>query len=443
MAKVGNIKLYLEIEIDELREGETIPFSLHFHLPLNDRVVCLKRRNSLIEPGFIQKFKLKNFTSLLIQEMDEEVLKEYLVNADAAAVNSDTANAGAELSNADGFNASAQDLLTTSLDILGKRSENSEDLLHLPKVDVPELDKQIVTDEAQLPTLTPEVTLPLSSVYEPEPQPAAGVNAEIDLSVEQASRLKQALQGMSAPNAQIRGKSLKELKSLAKEVILADERPSSVFSQLWQEVVDAEEAGHCGNVATFSVLFSMALGHRDREILKDVAFAGLVHDIGLTQLDRNVVLAPSKENASPALQDHVSQTLFLLTQLAITPPPRSVTFILQHHEKFDGTGYPKKVKNWDIQELSQSLSMADIFDDMFHGGFDGKERTITEAFRDLMILEKSKIFPQHYNPDLFVRLVQWIQNQTQELVLDEALNIIEESLAGTIVKQFNPEKKAA
>jgi len=58
-------------------------------------------------------------------------------------------------------------------------------------------------------------------------------------------------------------------------------------------------------------------------------------------------------------------------------------YILSHHERFDGTGYPRNIKGYNIPLLSRILSVADAFDAMTHDRSYRKKLSINDAIEEL------------------------------------------------------------
>ncbi|PAT01502.1 hypothetical protein CI105_06345 [Candidatus Izimaplasma bacterium ZiA1] len=58
-------------------------------------------------------------------------------------------------------------------------------------------------------------------------------------------------------------------------------------------------------------------------------------------------------------------------------------YILSHHEKFDGTGYPRNIKGYNIPLLSRILSVADAYDAMTHDRSYRKKLSTEEAIEEL------------------------------------------------------------
>jgi hypothetical protein len=160
---------------------------------------------------------------------------------------------------------------------------------------------------------------------------------------------------------------------------------------LWDLAECAIEPGHALRVATLSTLFAMLFEHLDAALLADLALAGLLHDIGNARAFGSEI--PRSE--------HVRSSLEIVERDFPQVPTRARLWIGQHHECFDGSGYPQGLAGFAIDDLSQILGIANLCDDLFTGAQDDRPRSMREAFGALRKLEAKPPFPQLYNPDLF------------------------------------------
>jgi HD-GYP domain-containing protein (c-di-GMP phosphodiesterase class II) len=107
-------------------------------------------------------------------------------------------------------------------------------------------------------------------------------------------------------------------------------------------------------------------GHRiglDDESLMTLASAGLVHDFGKTIYPQGLsskMGALSPEEKATAQAGHVIGTADYLRKHS--DAPRAVIMVAeQHHERLDGSGYPKGLKNGDINDLARMAAIVDVF----------------------------------------------------------------------------------
>jgi HD-GYP domain-containing protein (c-di-GMP phosphodiesterase class II) len=124
----------------------------------------------------------------------------------------------------------------------------------------------------------------------------------------------------------------------------------------------ADSYSHLSNISTFAALFSMATGIGKPE---DLAIAGLFHDIGLSLVPWEIHQKPP-EAWSPeekkAHEKHPELTIQILKQRKLIISKEVETIILQHHERFPGTGYPLGLNGVRLKREAQILGIADEFD---------------------------------------------------------------------------------
>lgn len=118
---------------------------------------------------------------------------------------------------------------------------------------------------------------------------------------------------------------------------------------------------HAASVSSIAALFAIGLQHPKPE---DLAIAGFFHDIGRFDFDEDLLLKP--ENTWPAdvlekYKAHPTASVNSLKEKKIILSPEVEKAILQHHEKYDGKGFPKALSGDRISLEAQILSVADQF----------------------------------------------------------------------------------
>ena len=119
---------------------------------------------------------------------------------------------------------------------------------------------------------------------------------------------------------------------------------------------------HASNVSTFASLFAIGMGHRRPE---DLAMAGLFHDIGMSKLPdelQNRHESELAEEEKATYYSHIEQSILMIKAKRLIIPDSVEKAILQHHERFSGHGWPKRLAGGRISEEAQILSFADQFD---------------------------------------------------------------------------------
>ena len=99
------------------------------------------------------------------------------------------------------------------------------------------------------------------------------------------------------------------------------------------------------------------------------------------------------------INEHIVQTLIMLSQLPFPKHLRQVPEIAAgHHEKMDGTGYPKRLRGEDMSQLARMMAVADIFEALTAVDRPYKKgKTLSEAIKIMAKMRDE----QHIDPDLF------------------------------------------
>ena len=99
------------------------------------------------------------------------------------------------------------------------------------------------------------------------------------------------------------------------------------------------------------------------------------------------------------INDHIVQTVIMLEAL---PFPRTLKRVSEwatnHHEKMDGTGYPRKLRRDEMSIPARMMAIADIFEALTASDRPYKpQKTVSEAIRIMSVMKRD----QHIDPDLF------------------------------------------
>ena len=97
--------------------------------------------------------------------------------------------------------------------------------------------------------------------------------------------------------------------------------------------------------------------------LRDILLAGLLHDIGKTQVPETLLAKPEKLTSEEMTQmkKHSALAIELLRKTE-TATMDVVLAILQHHERMDGSGYPNGLRGDQIHPYARILAVADLYD---------------------------------------------------------------------------------
>ena len=113
-------------------------------------------------------------------------------------------------------------------------------------------------------------------------------------------------------------------------------------------------------------------------------FAGLLHDIGKTKLNQNILYKKDKltEGEFEYIKQHVAFGVELLRKYKISEDIYRI--VEQHHERDDGTGYPRGWKDNEICEEAKILRYADVYDALTSNRAYRKKYTKKKAIEIMM-----------------------------------------------------------
>ncbi|MCZ2111193.1 MAG: HD-GYP domain-containing protein, partial [Dehalococcoidia bacterium] len=128
------------------------------------------------------------------------------------------------------------------------------------------------------------------------------------------------------------------------------------------DVRDQETRGHSMRVATHSVDIARMLGTKDEEELAFVYRGALMHDVGKIGVPDAILLKPGKltDDEWEFMQKHPAMGYKILAQVPYLRPAAKI--VLAHHERWDGGGYPRKLKGEDIPLGARIFALADTYD---------------------------------------------------------------------------------
>jgi len=129
------------------------------------------------------------------------------------------------------------------------------------------------------------------------------------------------------------------------------------------EAKDTYTRGHSDRVSEYSVLIGKKLELSDEEI-NTLKVGGLFHDIGKIGVPDSILLKNAKltDEEYSEIKNHPSIGAHILSNATIFKDALPV--VKHHHERYDGNGYPGKLKGEDIPYLARIAAVADSFDAM-------------------------------------------------------------------------------
>lgn len=129
------------------------------------------------------------------------------------------------------------------------------------------------------------------------------------------------------------------------------------------EVRDPYTAGHQRRVAELTCAIARPMGYVEERI-KAMHIAGMLHDIGKVYVPSDFLNRPGRllPEEFAVIKMHPNIGYDILKSVEFDWPIASI--IHQHHERFDGSGYPQGLAGHDILEEARIIMIADVIDAM-------------------------------------------------------------------------------
>jgi putative nucleotidyltransferase with HDIG domain len=155
---------------------------------------------------------------------------------------------------------------------------------------------------------------------------------------------------------------------------------------------DAYTAGHSARVAKYAQMVAKEMNFSKYEIHL-LHRAGMLHDLGKVAIPDSVFLKPTKltESEYKLIQEHVNISYEMLDGISVFSEIKEI--VRDHHEHYDGKGYPRGLKGHETPMLAQVLSLADAFDAMTTDRVYKGRKSVQEALEEI-----SRLSAKQFNP---------------------------------------------
>jgi response regulator RpfG family c-di-GMP phosphodiesterase len=159
-------------------------------------------------------------------------------------------------------------------------------------------------------------------------------------------------------------------------------------------------------------LLAQASGMPDDETAV-LRHAAPMHDIGKIATPDAVLLKPGKLDAAEweIMKQHPAVGLSILDGSQRPILKAAAVIAHQHHEKFDGSGYPQGLKGHDIHLYARIVAVADVFDALMH------KRCYKEAWPIDKVVEHLQEVAGHHLDPVYVDLL--VQNIDRAVAINE------------------------
>ncbi|TCL65948.1 metal dependent phosphohydrolase [Hydrogenispora ethanolica] len=172
--------------------------------------------------------------------------------------------------------------------------------------------------------------------------------------------LKSAIQQVER-NEEVNIKRIREVVVEVVDQILEDQRIA--YSLLEMNSHDAYTYNHSVNVTILALLIGSYIG-LSRDDLELLGVGAMMHDIGKTLIDPHILNKPARLDYQEfeIMKQHSRKGFEILKDKLPSFIPAHIA--LQHHEREDGSGYPRGITGSGIHRFSKIVAVADVFDAM-------------------------------------------------------------------------------
>ena len=200
-----------------------------------------------------------------------------------------------------------------------------------------------------------------------------------------------------------------------------------LFEQTATALVNAIDAkdvysrGHSLRVAEYARRIARQMG-KDEEECREVYYAGLLHDVGKIGIKNAILTKNGKltQEEYEVIKQHALIGKQILS--GITAYPYLSIAANFHHERYDGRGYPDKLKGEDIPEIARIITVADAYDAM------SSNRSYRSAMPQQLVREEIvKGAGTQFDPEI-ARAMQHLIDMDEEYEMKERQEVRE--LAG-------------
>ncbi|HUX08959.1 MAG TPA: HD domain-containing phosphohydrolase [Acidobacteriota bacterium] len=176
------------------------------------------------------------------------------------------------------------------------------------------------------------------------------------------------------------------------------------------------------NVCTFCLLIGEVVYGHNRRHLWQLGMGGLLHDVGMTRIDKNILNKPGMltNDECKEVKNHPIYSFEILEGHDL---PHSVLMMARgHHERIDGSGYPDGLSGTDIHPFALLAGIADTYDAMT------SDAPYKPMAGHLKALKELSAMLDQFDKDIFLSLLKvvLVDDMLVDRFLSGELNILTE-----------------
>lgn len=200
-----------------------------------------------------------------------------------------------------------------------------------------------------------------------------------------------------------------ELRFKNEELLKYSESLNTGYIQTVMSLVNAIEAkdsytsGHCQRVMEISCEIAAHM-NLEEDIIEDLRYAAILHDIGKIGISASILNKTDKltDQEYEEIKKHPQISYNILKNVEFLG--QGLRAILEHHEKYNGSGYPYGLKGEEISLLGRILCIADAFDAMTSDRTYRKGMTMELAINEIERCKGIQFDPEI--SDVFIKMIR-------------------------------------
>ncbi|MBI5846400.1 MAG: HD-GYP domain-containing protein [Nitrospirae bacterium] len=231
------------------------------------------------------------------------------------------------------------------------------------------------------------------------------LNPEKKAKVVYASSLKLMERLLQNPSAENIGEAKKGVAEIV-DLIVSDTETSESLLKITSH--DYYTYTHSVNVGVYAIMLAKThFRGSDGHDMHELGAGFFLHDIGKVHIDPAIINKPGRltDSEMGQMRSHPYQGYKILSETAhLTDECRAI--VMEHHERDDGLGYPRRLKGNDIHVYGRICSVADVFDALTAERSYKQKKT---TFESLRIMRDEML--NHFHRDLFEEFVLLFSNK--------------------------------
>jgi putative two-component system response regulator len=160
---------------------------------------------------------------------------------------------------------------------------------------------------------------------------------------------------------------------------------------------DAETGAHIRRIGLYSEILARACGW-DSSDAEEIRLAAPMHDVGKIGIPDHILLKPGSLTSQEfgVIERHTTMGAAILAGSRVPLLRLACEIALTHHERWDGSGYPRGLARDQIPEAGRIVAVADVYDALVHSRV---YRPALPEEQALNIMRRAR--GRHFDPDIF------------------------------------------